>query len=119
MNQKPLPREFADLGALADEWSMSSEQDRHRRRIAVNLDSVRTFYNAMFPRMDEIITFLNRFSLADIESGKAPGEVANLHNLALAFMEVSHPIDMNWRSTDIDDAFPTNRLEFLIPSNTR
>jgi hypothetical protein len=34
-------------------------------------------------------------------------------------MEVSHPIDMNWRTSDVDDAFPSSRFEFLPPSSVR
>nr|ART40450.1 K793 [uncultured bacterium] len=71
----------------------------------------------MFPRMDAICTLLDRHSVAEFDT--LPAEVQNLHNLALAFMEVSHPIDMGWRTTDVDDAFPSSRFEFLPPSNVR
>lgn len=114
---KPLPAEFADLAPFAAIWSLPSEHERHLKRITTSLDEVRTFYRALFPRMDAICTVLNKYP-ADAY-GTLPAELQNLHNLALAFMEVSHPVDMGWRTTDVDDAFPSSRFEFLPPSNVR
>jgi hypothetical protein len=31
-------------------------------------------------------------------------------------MEVTHPIELGWKTTDIEDAFPYQRLEFLSVS---
>jgi hypothetical protein len=111
-----LPAEFAALEPFT-EWALPSERDRHRKRIAADLPTVRTFYDAMSPRMPAIIDFLDTIPVGDFD--RQPAEVETLHHLALAFMEVSHPIDMNWRTTDVDDAFPTSRFEFLPPSSVR
>ena len=111
-----LPAEFAALEPFT-EWALPSERDRHRKRIAADLPTVRTFYDAMSPRMPAIIDFLDTIPVGDFD--RQPAEVKTLHHLALAFMEVSHPIDMNWRTTDVDDAFPTSRFEFLPPSSVR
>jgi hypothetical protein len=112
-----LPKDFADLAAFADTWSLPSEHDRHLKRITSSLDEVRAFYKALFPRMDAICRFLDRYPVAEFAA--LPAEAKNLHYLALAFMEVSHPVDMGWRTTDVDDAFPSSRFEFLPPSNVR
>lgn len=111
-----LPKEFAALEPFT-EWALPSERDRHRKRIATDLTTVRTFYDAMFPRMPAIIDFLDTIPIATFD--RQPAEVKTLHHLALAFMEVSHPIDMNWRTSDVDDAFPSSRFEFLPPSSVR
>ncbi|HEY5609203.1 MAG TPA: hypothetical protein VIM38_12800 [Alphaproteobacteria bacterium] len=111
-----LPKDFAALEPFT-EWALPCERDRHRKRIATDLHTVRTFYDAMFPRMNAIMDFLDKIPVDDFD--RQPAEVKTLHRLALAFMEVSHPIDMNWRTTDVDDAFPSSRFEFLPPSSVR
>lgn len=113
---KPLPEEFADLAPYT-EWSLPSEHERHLKRITSSLDTVRAFYRALFPRMDAVCGFLSHYRVEEFDA--LPAEVKNLHHLALAFMEVSHPIDMGWRTTDVDDAFPSARFEFLPPSDLR
>ena len=111
-----LPGEFAALEPFT-EWALPSERDRHRKRIATDRPTVRTFYDAMFPHMPAIMDFLDGIPVQDFD--RQPAEVRTLHHLALAFMECSHPIDMNWHTTDVDDAFPTSRFEFLPPSSLR
>ncbi|MGH6991049.1 MAG: hypothetical protein ACREE3_14210, partial [Stellaceae bacterium] len=51
--------------------------------------------------------------------GRLASPQRRLYQLAAAFYEASHPIEMRWRRTDIDDAFPLDRLGFLPPSNER
>jgi hypothetical protein len=40
----------------------------------------------------------------------------NLFLLASMCMEVSHPVELGWQTTDIADAFPTGRVQFLSES---
>lgn len=119
MTDAALPAEFADLNPYASAWALACERDRQRKRATSPMAEVRAFYDAAFPRLEAIIGHLDRYRLEDIESGRAPSEVCRLHRLALACMEASHPIEMHWAATDIDDAFPIDRLVFLPPSNQR
>jgi hypothetical protein len=64
MTEHALPEAFADLVPFA-EWSVPIERDRHRKRVVSDLETVRKFYDAMLPRMEAIITYLNaRFLMA-------------------------------------------------------
>ena len=110
MTDVALPAAFADLTTFAD-WIIPIERDRHRKRVTSDLATVRTFYDAIFPRMDAIITYLNGRGWEDL----TPDD-RNLFLLACAFMEVSHPVELGWKTTDIEDAFPYQRLEFLSVS---
>jgi hypothetical protein len=110
MTDVPLPPSFADLAAFAS-FILPVERDRHRKRVTSDLATVRTFYDATFPRMEAIITYLNARRWEDM----TPAD-RNLFVLACAFMEVSHPIELGWKTTDIEDAFPYQRLEFLSVS---
>ena len=65
----------------------------------------------MSPRLDEILGYLNTLNEIDPKQLRTPDR--NLYYLAATCLEMSHPIDMHWRTTDIDDKFPSERLEFV------
>jgi hypothetical protein len=111
-NTLTLPSQFADLARFAPVWALKTEQARHENLLAQNIGSLRTFYDAMLPRMDEITVYLNQFPLDAM-----PADAQALFDLAMTFMESAHPIDLRWRTTDIEDKFPSGRFEFLSPSN--
>lgn len=110
MTAAVLPEAFADLAAFS-EWILPVERDRHRKRVTSDLAMARRFYDAVFPRMEAILSYLNARPWEDL----TPAD-RNLFILACAFMEVSHPIELGWKTTDIADAFPYERLEFLSVS---
>ncbi len=110
MTDAALPASFADLAAFAD-WIVPVERDRHRKRVTADLATVKRFYEAAFPRMEAIITYLNARRWEDMDPA-----AENLFVLACALMEVSHPVELGWKTTDIEDAFPYQRLEFLSVS---
>jgi len=110
MSKIALPAKFADLAEWGPEWIHGWDRDRHVQRVGSDLATVRRFYEAVFPRMDDIIAYLNALPTADPAALSEPDR--NLFNLALTCMEMSHPIDMKWKSTDIDDTFPWQRMDF-------
>ncbi len=112
-----LPDGFEALATHVAEWGLKTERERHRKRVASSLAAVRTFNQALAPRIHDIVAYLNKFPGADPD--ELPPPARSLYNLALAFMETSHPIDLNWQRPDIDDAFPIDRLEYLSPIDLR
>jgi hypothetical protein len=111
MDERGLPEAFADLAAFA-EWIVPIERDRHGKRVTSDLGTVKVFYDSMLPRMDAILTYLNTVPWEDMAQTDR-----NLFFLACAFMEVSHPVELGWATTDIADAFPAARVEFLSVSS--
>jgi hypothetical protein len=105
-----LPHPFADLAKWSSEWSLQTEKERHFKRVYSDLDTVKGFFDSVFPRMDEIIGYLNKLNTLDPQELAAPDK--NLYYLAATCIEMSHPIDMKWRTTDIDDKFPSERMVF-------
>ena len=101
-----LPAEFAELERFAA-WIIPSERERHLKRVASSVKELRPFYDAMLPRMEAVMSLLQRF---DIEA-TPPSEVRNLYYLALSFIEVSHPIELRWSGTSNAGAFLSTRLE--------
>jgi hypothetical protein len=106
-----LPPEFADLDHYVDSWALNSEQDRFERRISSRLEDVKAFNDAMFERIDAVICYLNTQPLHSPEP-----QVVCLMNIAKAYMETSHPVDLLWKTTDLADAFPSVRFQFREPS---
>lgn len=107
----PLPPQYADLARFTPEWLLRTEQARYQKLLNTDIEDLRVFYDAMMPRLEEITLFLNRYPLDAM-----PAEVKNLFDLAMTFMESAHPIDLRWRTTDIEDKFPAERFRFFAPS---
>jgi hypothetical protein len=112
-----LPEDFQDLTPFLKEWDLATERERHAKRVGSRLEDVRRFYDAMTPHIHGIVAHLARFPGADPDA--LPPAERKLYNLALAFMECSHPIDLKWQRPDIDDAFPVDRMEYLAPIDMR
>jgi hypothetical protein len=106
-----LPLLFADLEPFASDWSLATEKERHDHLVSRSIDELRPFYDAMLPRMDAITDYLNRFPLDAM-----PTDAQALFDLGMTFMESAHPIDLRWKTTDIEDKFPAHRFVFLPPS---
>jgi hypothetical protein len=101
-----LPAQFAELEQFA-EWIIPRERERHLKRVASRIEDIQRFYDAILPRMEEIMGVLKEYP---IDSAPPPA-VRNLYLLALSFMEVSHPIELRWGATNNAGAFLSTRLE--------
>jgi hypothetical protein len=110
MSDALLPAAFTDLRHLG-EWIVPTEEGRHRRKIEADIETAGKFYQTVFPRMEAIIQHLNGVAWESM----GPAD-RNLFLLASMCMEVSHPVELGWQTTDIADAFPTSRVQFLSES---
>ncbi len=110
-----LPQEFEDLAIFLSDWSLPTEPQRYARRLSATLPELRAFYDAIAPRMDAIMHHLAAYPDNDLEN--LPVETRNLYCLALSYFEASHPIELNWKRTDLDDAFPADRIIYEKPSS--
>ena len=110
MSEALLPKGFEDLRHLG-EWIVPTEEGRHKKKIAADIETARSFYAMVFPRMEAIIQHLNGVSWESMGAADR-----NLFLLASMCMEVSHPVELGWQTTDFADAFPTSRVQFLSES---
>src|SRR5262249_16616599 len=92
-----LPEQFTDLESWVDIWCLPTERARNDRRIRSELVELQRFYDAMLPRMEEILNFLTRFEL-----GSLPKDVERLFLLTLAIAEVAPAIEF-YRSPTVPD----------------
>ena len=103
---KSLPKGFQDLEIYTEKWVLETEKERRHARMAEStMEELETFYNTMFPRVDEILTHLKTFPLDDM-----PEPEANLMLLALSYVEVSPAIECFHNPTPLN-AFPWDRFE--------
>ena len=109
-----LPAEFKALEAWVDDWSIAHEAGRFNKRLSTPPRELDRFVSAVFPRIGEIVDFLNRIPTADPDTLEPPER--QLFDLALMCMEASIPSDLGWEGNDIEDAWPADRLTFLAPS---
>src|SRR4051794_8889488 len=106
-----LPPAYSDLERFTSDWLLRNEKDRYDKLLRTDMEDLRAFYDAMLPRMEEIILFLNQHPLDGM-----PPDVQNLFDLSMTFMESAHPVDLRWKHTDIEDKFPAERFHFHPPS---
>jgi hypothetical protein len=92
-----LPPEFADLEPFVDDWCLDSEPERYAKRLSSTMDEIQTFYDAIFPRAEAAIVYLDKFPLHDL-----PDDAHQLLKLLYSLILVSFPVEI-WRQPYIPD----------------
>jgi hypothetical protein len=96
-----LPADFADLERFTDRWCLATETERWARRHESSIDEMRDLYETMFGRVDDALSYCDRFPLDDL-----PDHARNLLHLVFSFIMVSFPVEV-WgapRIPDVGDA---------------
>ncbi|WP_280399853.1 hypothetical protein [Nocardia carnea] len=92
-----LPAEFADLEPFS-EWCLATEGERYAKRLASSMDEMQRFYDAITPRAEAALTYLDRVGLDDM-----PDDAVNLLRLLYSMIMVSFPVEV-WHQPWIPDA---------------
>ena len=92
-----LPDEFADLAPFAD-WVLETWRERYEKRLASTMAEMQAFYDALMPRLDDVIVYCDGFDIHDL-----PEDVRHLMQLAFALGEVSFPVEA-WRQPRVPDS---------------
>jgi hypothetical protein len=92
-----LPEEFADLEPFSD-WCLPTESERYAKRLASSMEELQAFYDAAFPRLDDAITYLDRFPLDAL-----PEPSRQLLWLCYSIVNASFPIEV-WRQARVPDS---------------
>lgn len=104
---RPLPAQFSDLAEFVAAWALPTERERFHKLHTSTLEELRRFYDAMLPRMNEILAWLNQYKVSDM-----PEDARTLFDLSLAFAETAHPIDLGWSDVDFNNAYPWDKFQF-------
>ena len=89
MSDVRLPDQFRDLEPLAGLWSLPTEAERHDRRLASNMAELRRLYDALMPRIVDVLAYLSEFQ---VENPTPEGR--NLFYLACSLAEISPAVEL-------------------------
>ena len=81
----PLPTEFSDLEPYA-------------KRLASTMPEMQQFYDAAFARLEDAITYCDKFDLDDL-----PDDARSLMHLMQSLVMVSFPIEV-WKQPRVPDS---------------
>jgi hypothetical protein len=99
-----LPEQFYGLERFAAVWSLQTERERNRKRLSSTMAEIQELYDALLPRMDEIMEYLNQYPLDAL-----PAEAKRLFYLTLSLAEVTPAVEQ-YGSPAVIDGFPPDRL---------
>ena len=60
-----FPAQFAALEAIAGPWAIASANARYLKRLNSSMDEMQAFYDAVFPRANEMLAYCNGFDIND------------------------------------------------------
>jgi hypothetical protein len=102
-----LPDEFASLEPFAPVWALSSASERYRRRLASSMEEMQSFYDAVVPRAEAAMAYLERFDLDDL-----PDAARHLLWLLASLCVVSFAVDV-FRQPEVPDSGAAY-LDFVV-----
>ena len=105
MNDLSLPKSFEVLEPLVATWALATQDERQQRRIRSSRGELRAFYEAMLPRLPDILTHVDTFPL-----GELPPASARLFNLALSLAEVAPHIELYGGDPKVPHSFDEARF---------
>jgi hypothetical protein len=106
-SDRMLPGEFAELERFARDWALARESQRNAKRISSDMSEIQALYDAMFPRLHDVVEYLNRFPLESM-----PPEAKNLLHLSYSMIEVSLPVEVLGQP-NMPDSVEDSRLLYL------
>jgi hypothetical protein len=92
-----LPTEFAELAPFSD-WILETWRERYEHRLASTMDEMQAFYDAMMPRLEEILSYCDTYDLDDL-----PTDARNLLLMTFSLCEASFPVEA-WRQPRVPDS---------------
>lgn len=79
-------------------WGLPTSTERLHQRVSSTMDQITQFYEALLPWMEEILAYLNQFTLDAM-----PEEARSVSYVALSMCEVDNPI--RWNEVELSSGF--------------
>lgn len=109
MTDQTLPPAFADLTAQLS-WALPTTMERLDRRATSDMSTLKAFYDAMQPRIEDVLIFLKDYP-PDEAALEPP--VRNLVRLAKAFMDASIAVEV-FRAPDEPGVWDYRKLRLDV-----
>jgi hypothetical protein len=103
-----LPTQFQELEQWIA-WSLATDQERSAKRQASTMKDIKTFYNAMLARMEEVLPYLDQFSVDAL-----PEDATRLFYLMLSLAEVAPAVEQ-FGQPSVVDSYEVKR--FVVQHN--
>ncbi|MGI5329523.1 hypothetical protein [Actinomadura nitritigenes] len=84
-----LPAPFAELEPWVADWARPTRQERYAMRLSKSFDELAAFYDAIAPRAEEAIDYLNGLDLDDL-----PDDATRLLRLLYSMILVSYAVNV-------------------------
>ena len=92
-----FPAAFVELEPFAG-WVLQTERERYTKRLSSSMDDMQAFYDAAFPRLEEMMDYIDGFDLHAL-----PDDAARLLWLGYSLVNVSFPVEV-WRQARVPDS---------------
>ena len=84
-----LPEGFEDLEPYVADWAKPTRAERYETRLSKTIDELVEFYDAIAPRAEEAIDYLDRFALDEL-----PADATRLMQLLYSMILVSYAVNI-------------------------
>ena len=92
MPEGQLPEGFHDLEPYL-EWSLATDRERITKRKMSPMAEITAFYEAMLPRMSEILSFLEQYPVEQ-DTAQTPADVQRLFFLTLSLAKIAPAVEL-------------------------
>ena len=89
MTNLALPQGFTDLEPFVADWALPTRTQRYEARLSKPYDELVTFYNAVAPRAEEAIAYLDALDINEL-----PDDAARLLHLLYSMILVSYAVNV-------------------------
>jgi hypothetical protein len=84
-----LPQAFSELQPFVADWALPTRAQRYEARLSKPFDELVTFYDAVAPRAEEAIAYLNGLDIDDL-----PDDATTLLHLLYSMILVSYAVNV-------------------------
>jgi len=89
MSSSTLPQAFSDLEPFVGDWALPTRAQRYEARLSKPFDELVRFYDAVAPRAEEAIAYLNGL---DIDA--LPDDATRLMHLLYSMILISYAVNV-------------------------
>jgi hypothetical protein len=89
MSDLTLPQGFSDLQPFVADWALPTRAQRYEARLSKPFDELVSFYDAVAPRAEDAIAYLNGLDIDDL-----PDDATTLLHLLYSMILVSYAVNV-------------------------